>query len=268
MAEAIISRRAKTEVPTVISHKIALITENTVWTVPWAEDNKFDVRIFGGGGGGYTGSTASGGGGGGWMNNAELELNYGDDIIITIGAGGNVQGSGGTTSFGSYLSANGGGAGLRGGNGGSGGGGVLHYNALNMSNNPTTVMYYRGGNGGQFGGGSPGGSGGPWGGGAGGSVVYVRMNCNNGLRSNNCFIAGNPGIGGIYGGNGGVIDLSNNYYDGNNGINTIGLLGDSSIEGYGWGATKSNILVNNTYTSYYTYASGAGGGYGGCGGES
>ena len=119
MAEAIISRRGygiEGKPPTLVTN---IFTTNTNWTVPNLNNQVFDVRIFGGGGGGIQGPTTtywerlSTGGGGGWMNNDIMTLPAGSTIRITIGAGGkgaiDSDGSaGGTTSFGTYLSANGG----------------------------------------------------------------------------------------------------------------------------------------------------------------
>ena len=122
MAEAIISRRGSNMSGSSESYtpKIEVITTTQVWTVPKAENDTFDVLIFGGGGAGMNG----GGGGGGWMNNNTLILGNGATISITIGKGSNT-GTGGTTTFGTYLSASGGTAGstFSGGSGGSGGGG-------------------------------------------------------------------------------------------------------------------------------------------------
>ena len=164
------------------SSKHRLVTEiywyNKSWKVPKAKDQKFSVRLFGGGGGGYGAESLShvysGGGGGGFMNNGELTLAEGSTIFITVGSGGNPGGdqlatNGGTTSFGTYLAANGGRSGImtssltggiyyEGGSGGSGGGGSECID---------------GGTGYQFGGGGSqglaGGNGGKWGG-AGGSI--------------------------------------------------------------------------------------------------
>lgn len=96
------------------------------FTVP--KTGVYDVICIGGGGGGgdqdtsWTGSWFNGGGGAaGYTNSGMINLNKGDIISLTVGKGGNLreggeQGltlaeSGGTTSFGSYLSANGGGGG-------------------------------------------------------------------------------------------------------------------------------------------------------------
>ena len=92
-----------------------IITSNQVWTVPEHAGNIY-VRIFGGGGSGSTEFVSGfggygGGGGGGWMNNGEFYIDAGQSIPITIGIGGNGRKggeSGGTTSFGTYLSAAGG----------------------------------------------------------------------------------------------------------------------------------------------------------------
>ena len=190
-----------------------LVTSNKTWTVPNHAGNIY-VRIFGGGGG--------------WMNNGELNLGNGQSIQITIGSGGSFgnntgAGSGGTTSFGSYLSANGGGGATAsgvcvGGNGGSGGGG----------------MYGGGGIGYQFGGGGSyqrrtfeddvwsmaarcaigSGNGGMYGGG-GGHVIYSQYPSGySGYRVKS-------GHGGTYGGGGaGSFGMfgSSNYCNGGNGI--------------------------------------------------
>lgn len=109
-----------------------------------------DVGGGGGAGGGYgaggggKGCPSSlyvgmGGGGSGFLAAATITLNS-TSVPITIGAGGKAGAAGGTTSFGSYLSANGGepggtpnggngghtgGAGKKGGGGGGGGGGWI-----------------------------------------------------------------------------------------------------------------------------------------------
>ena len=198
----------------------ALVTgiyeENTSFIVPGVlRNNQISVRIFGGGGGGVLINSNSGwaGGGGGYMNNAVVNVTPGEIITITIGAGGEgylttglVSGnmnSGGTTSFGTHLSANGGsgaaltarnaGAGGRGGAGGGGGG------------------RGSGGIGDQFGGGGgySGANGGTWGGGGGGYTSRGR--------------------GGMYGGNGGTYSD-----DAINGTNTYGYTNIASdCKGYG-----------------------------------
>lgn len=78
-----------------------LIAMNTNCIMPnGVKNNTIFVRIFGGGDGG-------------WMNNGEIIINPGMVIPVTIGLGGvvsaNVSTTRGTSFFGSYLSANGGG---------------------------------------------------------------------------------------------------------------------------------------------------------------
>ena len=116
--------------------KTVIITETQDWTVP-AHTGEIDVRIFGGGGGGsggYSsndGTVGGGGGGGGHMAHDTFDLAEGTSVVVTIGAGGTGGSSvknGGTSSFGSYLSAAGGNRGedagtTTGGDGGTGGGG-------------------------------------------------------------------------------------------------------------------------------------------------
>lgn len=266
MGEALIARGMVMEpnsiVRKVIRLKTDIITENKVWEVPGncLNEKGISVRIFGGGGGAATG----GGGGGGWMNNAILNLQIYESIQVNIGAGGTYNNVGGSTFFGAYLSANGGGApnsifmgaAVCAGSGGSGGGGAIGGALFSMSN---------GGTGYQFGGGGASGllelmtpsdvqmnnmynkhagDGGQYGGG-GGSVVYKL---NNGTKNT----TGKIGNGGTYGGNGG-----SNIAAAQNGTNISGI--DIPI----FGNELSGYPVNGSGGGYC----GGGGGYGGCGGN-
>ena len=159
MSEAIISRRGGSGgggAGSVLMTQVFI--ENTNFQIPDHTGN-VSVLIFGGGGAG----DGDFGGGGGWMNNGEFNIPNGEIISITIGKGGlgsDMKGggnSGSTSTFGIYLSANGGTGGNwlsvsgSGGAGGGSGGGC--------------------GNAYQFGGGGAdgrGGNGGIWGGGGGG----------------------------------------------------------------------------------------------------
>ena len=131
----------------------AIFTNNGWFKAGQAKSNQYTVMCFGGGGPGqntYYGMLMGGpfayknygccGGGGGCMNKTTLTLTPNTNIAVTVGAGGSrwtgssypdyIQG--GTSSFGTYISAQGGnGAYIRcfdtgyhcdGGNGGSGGG--------------------------------------------------------------------------------------------------------------------------------------------------
>ena len=181
MSEAIILKnyiKENVEVITPTPHTIT-ISANQNWTVP-NHYGAIDVLIFGGGGGGSQvfglhGPSSFGCGGGGWMNNRSLYLTNGSRVTITIGSGGSLGASGGTSSFGTWLSAAGGSAGSGSGNGGSGGSGGAGIN---------------GGRGYQFGGGGGiirGGNGGPYGGGGGATNAnYVAENITNyGFYTNN-----------------------------------------------------------------------------------
>ena len=275
MAEAIITRRsgAGSDRPK-YTLLVKTVIENESFVVPNARDQKFSVRIFGGGGGG-----SISGGGGGWMNNADLELEEGLVIPIVIGTGGksnsyvfNSGGStGGSTSFGTYLSANGGTGGRRqtsvywgnGGSGGSGGGGFGGYRI-----NTNAGSFGRGGIGYQFGGGAPGGNGGIWGGGGAGVIGMVRPNDNRSSNNQKLQVTIPGGKGGTYGGDG---TTKNN---GNNGTNTINDNSvDPSYRGNGIGgkgmATPVNILslFENFDSGVNAQTGGGGGGYGGNGGS-
>ena len=266
MAEGIISRRSKSDGKTSGQLVTELIISNTNWTVPNHKGN-ISVRIFGAGGGGD-----ASGGGGGWMNNGEFNLNTGLNINIVIGQGGlRTGGSGGTTTFGTYLSANGGSWGyMSGGDGGSGGG-------VGRSGGSSV----RGGTGYQFGGGGGGtygGNGGIWGGG-GSSSTYYRDYYIDGCGCGGIYGGGagctisnvnhnTPsalsivGRGGTYGGNGAIIFKSNIVRQAENGTNTIG---DNNAPSECQGPGLKGIDVVPGDTGYYTPS--GGGGYGGCGGS-
>lgn len=228
-----------------------LITEifmaNTLWQVPQGiRNNEVSVRIFGGGGGGYCG-----GGNGGLMNNDTINISNESEIFITIGSGGSYgynNVGGGTTSFGTYLSAFGGG--IFG--GGSGGGGIIN-------NHGGRAIQFGGG-----GSGSPslsasgsinvqGGIGGKWGGG-GGYVVriseynpIIRGGCEHGNSKNPYEVTGYSGLAGNSGGK---------NTNAENGTNTIGM----GLEFEGAGLAGDNLNRPGT-ADIVVY--GAGGGYGG-----
>lgn len=99
--------------------------------------SKIRVAVVGGGAGGRnaTSSTRGYGGGGGGGGYAEIELDVvpGQTYIYTVGAGGDANQDGGTTSFGALLSATGGktatdptSAASKGGTGGTGIGGTIN----------------------------------------------------------------------------------------------------------------------------------------------
>ena len=231
-----------------------IITASTLWKVPEnLKDGTVSVRIFGGGGGGNY-QANSGGGAGGYMNNDTINLNGQSEIYITIGSGGAPNSYGGTTSFGTYLSALGGRCGYDGdgGSGGSGGGGSSY-----------------GGTGYQFGGGGAirryGGPGGKWGGGGGhnynNDVPITRGGCLYEDPSNSNNITGYSGLGG----NGGSYRVK-----AESGINTIGL--NLDFEGPGTaGAIMMYDILNNLPIGILSGSDAnckcGGGGYGGKGGH-
>jgi len=287
MSEAVISRRGGSGSGGGKINGIESVTEvivqNTSYTIPNHIGN-ISVRIFGGGGGGGP----WGGGGGGWMNNGEFNINNGSTVSITIGTGGGWKYTGSATSFGTYLSANGGrGGDGGGGDGGSGGGGGSQGT--------------KGGNGYQFGGGgggthggttssSSGGDGGIWGGGGGHTVNGYGDGYHGG---NGGYYGGggggvssylnSAGIGGWYndngtwkqsglGGNGGYPGGSSwSGVTGNaeDGTNTIGWI---NIEGFLQGDGKAPTYYNTFNTSNSQFYNenygwyGGGGGFGGRGG--
>ncbi len=253
--------------------KTELITNSQQFIVPKAKDQQFSVRIFGGGGGGsnqlYWMIFP---GGSGNMNFAQLKLNKSDIVPVIIGAAGRNNEAGGTTSFGTYLSATGGGIAdvpnHIGGPGGVGSEGTLFI--INLNKNQ---YYYTDAGISTYGGGG----GGIW------SYGYYKSI---GVKGSN---------GGIYGGGGGTYpgdpvktggngcgNGGNGVINAENGTNTIGKL--LEFEGYGevnawqnyfnisggggYGGNGGTGRVSNYGSGYYkdvninTYTAGGGGGYG------
>lgn len=237
--------------------KYKFVTEiyetNTTFIMPSnVKDNQVYVRIFGAGGGGgsyldswdYIDQEAAAGGGGGWVIRDIINIVEGEVISITIGTGGNAASyvgerncNGGITSFGTYLSANGGGSpysnnGLHGGDGGAGGGAasIVTYNYNKIW----------GGNGYQFGG---------------GGVIAMGSLSNSNIHK---------GIGGPNGGNGGIgmnggYQGNNNHTNANDGINTILSISESdsyNADCIGYGKAGNNLNAGS-----------GGGGYGANGGD-
>lgn len=113
------------------------------------------VEVVGGGGGAGDGTHQTYGAGSGYVSNRLIRLNKNEAVYVTIGdsAGWYQTSSGGTSSFGTYLSAAGGISGEDGiaGNGGNSGNrwnsGILYYNSSNnmrISTTGGTIRLYRG----------------------------------------------------------------------------------------------------------------------------
>lgn len=113
-----------------------MITQNKTWTCPNEIASKVHVRVFGGGANGGRGDnqtysdwsdTGGNGGGGGHMSYGEFSINGGTKVNITIGQPSSTASA---SSFGSYLSANGGSIP----NGGIGADGCNAYDKLTLKN--------------------------------------------------------------------------------------------------------------------------------------
>ena len=277
-----------------------IITEDTDWACPDNAVGDVLVRCFGGGGGGggcWTGSArycGGGGGGGGHMGVGTVDsaLLVGKTVTITIGTGGAgakgsaVASTGGTTSFGTYVSANGGSGGSSqdggaGGTGGGGGGiedrdengyvgkgGAGSYGGgggaggANYSDSYGTAT---GGNGGTYGGG--GGAGrkytttyvGGTGGDHGGNGGSTREGGSAGTDTS-ALVVDFPGAGG--GGSAGYLNNPGDGYGGGGGGGYGGAGGAASKMGGGGGGGYGGIGKTGKYQSYSYYAGGGGGGYG------
>ncbi len=97
----------------VAPHGKQRFTSSGTFTVP-AGVTKVWVSMSGGGGGGSDGYFDGAGGGGGGAHAViaqQVSVSGGEGIIITVGTGGGAGASGGTSSFGSYISTPGGSAG-------------------------------------------------------------------------------------------------------------------------------------------------------------
>lgn len=113
------------------SGQVQFFTSSTTWTVPPGV-GKLRVRVWGGGGAQHT-SYNVGGAGGGFAMKTIYDMTGITTVAITVGLGGvsgttaGINGSGytgGTSSFGSYVSATGGTAGLSNSTAGAGGTGI------------------------------------------------------------------------------------------------------------------------------------------------
>ena len=238
MAEAIISRRGfnssgRRKMTT------ELITTNSSYVIP-NHNGQIHVRIFGAGGG--TGSLYNGGGSG-YMNNGEFDIPTGTSIPVTIGICEGRERRGGTTSFGTYLSANGG---SFNGSGGSGGG----ITGSIFSSDYASASQFGGGGGGIYGG-----NGGIWGGGGG-----------QGSRDNYTNSRCHGGSGGTYGGGGGgAINLQ--YGDRSQTTVTTDIITGGNGGEYGGGGGGGGDYWNTSGANHASTKGGIGGINGGNGGH-
>lgn len=236
MSEVVISRRGSGSGKGVFMQEI--ISSNVVWKMPKSVvNNTVHVRIFGAGGCGTNEKSSEiFTGGSGWMNNDYVKLTPGEKVNITIGTA-NVRkwdaNAGGPSSFGTYLTANGGAAFGDGGAGGIegdgyqfGGGGACYYNIP--------------------------GNGGPWGGGGGGQWKSQRgegyagnggiYGGGGGTSTFNCQYGMVGGIGGRYGGHGGYGCQGSGY------ATTIQMNQSEKSE---FGGLPYNISVTSSGRNYY-----------------
>lgn len=122
-----------------VGYQVAGAFTYTVPAVLRSGRRKGYVKVVGGGGSGRNSSTFGGGGGGGGVAEGLLDLTGVQTVAVAVGAGGagvaydssnGVGLSGGTSSFGGYMSATGGTGGDtsgQGGRSGNGAGGTLNY---------------------------------------------------------------------------------------------------------------------------------------------
>lgn len=149
-----------------------IITEDQTWTAPEAKDQEFEVSVWGGGGAGsiatFEEPVTGAGGGSGYMKSGKFTIPSGETVDIKIGQGGKgcigttasafvnayIGKSGGSTTFGRYLSAGGGQGGNydQGGIGGYNGGapgtdGIGNFGSYGIMNTCNNVFFASGGGG-------------------------------------------------------------------------------------------------------------------------
>lgn len=268
-----------------------IITSSTTWKNNTGKDLEVMVRCFGGGGYHIDSTGYRCGGGGGYMAYSTASIPNNTSVPVTIGNGSTAATSaGGTTSFGTYVSANGG-LGQNGGTGGGGKGGLWDGNVSRSAVAGGTGSYGGGGGGGGgYGGdgetryhgsggeGYAGGSGGTYGGGGGGGGGGGNaINIDGSISAASGGSGGSKGTNGGSGGKGGSSGLvtTSTAADGkagsagNPGTNTSTLdlefKGTGAAGSYGSAGSKS-IVSGTTYTSGAGGGGGGGGGYGGNGG--
>lgn len=232
-----------------------IITQTQSWTCP-AGVTSIHVRLFGGGAGGRAAGSSSGGnggngGGGGHMSAQMLNVTPGTIYPVTIGKGGESNRAGGTTSFGTLLSANG----AYDNDGGTGGGGAGASNA--------TYSHGNDGGDGDYGGG--GGAGGGYGGNGTPGLPGTGGNGNNGASGNGTR-GGNGGNGMAGGGGTGKGGTANQAGGGGGGYGGEGGTGNRG--GGGGGGYGVAGKGGNGGESGYPGSDGALGGGGGGGGQS
>lgn len=215
---------------------------NQTWVNPGI--SQADVIVVAGGGGGGNASYGGGGGGGGMVYNTNQSLS--SSYAITLGAGGGANAQGSSTSFGSLITATGGGYGGNGSGGAGGSGGGSQGGSTSYAAGAGTTNQGNAG-----GGGFPGYS---YGGGSGGGGNQEIGHNGNGFQGN--YFAGSGGLGkyisGImYSAGGGGYDTGAGQGSG----------GAGGTQGYGYGASGS-AAAGNANTGN---AGGGGGASGGSG---
>lgn len=242
-----------------VKTKTEIFTVSGQWTAPAGVTSAY-VLVYGAGGHGGSSGTSGGaaGGGGGHMKAQTVTVEPGRAYPVTIGTAG--SGTGGASSFGTLLSANGGGkggngSGSTGGNGGNGGSGGGAGGAGYYGKPGTGGTGSNGGNGGN--GGTANVSSGKGVNGGNGTAVADVGNGTGGTggagATNGYGVTGGGGGGGGYGGNGrnggkGTVDvLESGIYasggrgGGGGGYGNYGRGGDGTASG-------TNGIVIVTYT--------------------
>lgn len=229
---------------------VQIFNSSGTWTKPSGGQTMAIIECIGGGGGGG-GSKGGGGGGGGYARLLVALSSLGSTVSVTVGSGGTAGGPGGTSSFGTWLHAYGGGAGYpNSSGGGGGGGGSLATGSNGGSSNGgagAVVNTIAGGAGGSASNGGDTAYDAAGGGGGAGNV------------SANAYHGGSATWGGG-GGGGGTQGVYPTGYSGNGGNSIMGGGGGAGGSSYyGTGGTTKNPLAGNGGAGSVGGAGGGGG---------
>ena len=207
------------------------------------DDRIITIEAWGAGGGGVSTAQGPGGAGGSYVMRRVRAADVPSSVSVTIGSGGAVNASGGSSSFGSLVTAYGGRTGANSaGGGGGGGGGELAAGAAGSGSDGGSGGVANGGKGGNGANNAPAQAGGSsfWGGGGGGGGSFGTTGTRSGGSGGSSVFGGAGGAGegisgngsggqSLYGGNGGNVGVAGSAPGGGGGRNAAGARGEVRV---------------------------------------